>query len=49
VRQAALEVHGSNLEEALGILRGPAGFSSVVVEQDVALEGTSLHAVYCRK
>jgi hypothetical protein len=49
VRQAALEVHAADLEEVLEILRYRAGFLSVVVEQEAALAGTSLHAVYCRR
>lgn len=49
MRQAALEVHAADLEEVVALLRRQARFSSVVVEQEAALAGTSLHAVYCRR
>ena len=49
VQQAALEVHETSLQEVLAVLRGPAGFSTVVVEQEAALAGSSLHSVYCHR
>ncbi|KAL4854432.1 31-O-demethyl-FK506 methyltransferase FkbM [Chlorella vulgaris] len=49
VQQAALEVHAADLGEVLRILRSEAGFTRVVVEQEAALAGTSLHAVHCTR
>ena len=44
-----MEAHEASLEPALSLLRSEGGFTRVVVEQEGALAGTSLHAVYARR
>jgi len=49
IRQASLEVHAENLNCAVEILRGAAGFESVEIEQGQDLRGTSIHHIYCHR
>lgn len=49
IAQVAVEVHQENLEHVLDILRGSAGYGSVVSEQSADLRGSSIWMVYAHR